>query len=95
MVEDLLQGAIIISLEALRKGRSTLGEEASMYARDGAQIRDTDLHRGNLRIYSGSISRLANSKVEQGKQAEHVGQSGVQSVIIGRVVIADVVQFCN
>ena len=54
---------------------------------------DTNPHGGYLGIDSGGVSRLADSKVKQGKQAEHVRESRVEPVIVSRVVVADVIQF--
>ena len=54
---------------------------------------DTNPHGGYLGIYSGGVSCLADSKIKQGEQAEHVRESRVESVVVGRVVVADVIQF--
>ena len=52
----------------------------------------TDPHGGNLAICRGCVAGLADGEVEEREQTEHVGEGGVEPVVVRRVVIADVVE---
>lgn len=52
----------------------------------------TDPHGSNLAICRWRVSGFPNGEVEKGKQTEYIGKSGVEPVIIRRIVVSYIVK---
>jgi hypothetical protein len=51
------------------------------------------LHGRYLTVNCGCIACFAYRQIEQRQQTEYISKSGVQSIVVGGVVLSNVVQF--